>query len=576
MGWQPEPGSRADGSPHAGVPGDGSAVRDPRLAVFGGDGQRGAPAPSGALALLADEVSGSGRRCPGAAADELIGLLRAWAAVESWAAAAKLGVITELIRRDDTPPGAGSHGDLPDAWTPSLRHELALALSCSAQSAETTAGLAWELQARLPGIGALLNDGTLAYGKARAVIETFRYLSDADAATAEELILDQLAGKTYPQVLRLAEQAALTVDPDLAARRREQAQKRDARVILFREQQGTAGLSGRDLPPDEALAAMASVNARAQQYEDSAAFGDTQMDVLRACAYLDLLNGVTAEARIACAQPRDEAADAAEELAWAEARAARAAGATADPGTGPDATGPDATGADATGANTGGDAGECGDDTAASGPCGHCGDVGKPGGDGPDGSGAAGSACGGHEGDDDDPGDSGDAGGGPGDGGPGEGGPPPAPCSGPGVNSAGRALQARPPDLVVPLATLLGLAERPGEVQGFGMLDPALARDLAAEAAAGPHTTVCVTVTSAEGYAIGHGCARPDRSLRARQEAASRSRLSAGFPARLNLTIPATALAGLTRLNHASPWALNPRQPRRARQDWSLGQPRRA
>ena len=334
MGWQPGPGSGAGAGPRPGFPG-GSAARDPRLAVFGGDGQggdgqQGGPTPSGALALLADEVSGSGRRCPGAAADELIGLLRAWAAVESWAAAAKLGVITELIRRDDTPPGAGSHGDLPDAWTPSLRHELALALSCSAQSAETTAGLAWELQARLPGIGALLNDGTLTYGKARAVIETFRYLSDTDAATAEALILARLAGKTYPQVLRLAEQAALTVDPDLAARRREQAQKRDARVILFREQQGTTGLSGRDLPPDEALAAMASVNARAQQYEDSGAFGDTRMDVLRACAYLDLLNGVAAEARIACAQPRDEAADAAEELAWAEARAARAAATTAE------------------------------------------------------------------------------------------------------------------------------------------------------------------------------------------------------------------------------------------------------
>jgi hypothetical protein len=34
------------------------------------------------------------------------------------------------------------------------------------------------------------------------------------------------------QVMRLAEQAALTVDPGLAERRRERAQQRDARVIL--------------------------------------------------------------------------------------------------------------------------------------------------------------------------------------------------------------------------------------------------------------------------------------------------------------------------------------------------------
>ena len=140
-------------------------------------------------------------------------------------------MIAELIRRDEAAPGTGHHGDLPGAWSPSLRHQLAAALACSPQSAETTAWLAWEQQARLPGTGALLGDGTLTPAKARAVTETFRYLSDAGAARAEALIAGQLAGKTYPQVLRLAAQAALTVDPELAERRREQAQRNDARVI---------------------------------------------------------------------------------------------------------------------------------------------------------------------------------------------------------------------------------------------------------------------------------------------------------------------------------------------------------
>ena len=106
-------------------------------------------------------------------------------------------------------------------------------------------------------------------------------------------------------MLRLAEQAALTVDPGLAERRREHAQKNDARVSFFREQAGTAGLSGRDLPPDEALAAMANVNARAEEYKESDAFGDTPMDVLRAHAYLDLINGVPAAERIALAEQQD-------------------------------------------------------------------------------------------------------------------------------------------------------------------------------------------------------------------------------------------------------------------------------
>ena len=80
----------------------------------------------------------------------------------------------------------------------------------------------------------------------------------------------------------------------------------------------------------------------------------------------------------------------------------------------------------------------------------------------------------------------------------------------PGAPPAGRPVQRRPADLIVPLVTLLGLAERPGKVQGFGLLDPGLARKLTAGAAASPRAEVCVTVTSPEGYAIGHGCARPE------------------------------------------------------------------
>ena len=64
--------------------------------------------------------------------------------------------------------------------------------------------------------------------------------------------------------------------------------------------------------------------------------------------------------------------------------------------------------------------------------------------------------------------------------------------------------------LTVPLATAAGLADRPGEIPGIGPVDPWLARDLAAAAAANPKTTWCVTVTDGQGHAVGHGCARPE------------------------------------------------------------------
>jgi uncharacterized protein DUF222 len=494
-GRDPEP-PPASGGPDPAPPGP-----DPRLAQFAYEDSRVGPTPSGPTALLVDELSGPGRRCAGADGDELVGLLRAWAAIESWAAAAKLGVVREIMRREAPPSPGADHGDLPETWSASLRYELAGALACSTQSAEGVASLAWQLGARLPRVAARLEDGTLTSPKARAVVETLEQLTDPDAAAAEALIADQLAGKTHTQVLRLAEQAALTVDPHLAERRREHAQKNYARVSLFREQAGTAGLSGRDLPPDEALAAMATVNARAEQYKESEAFGDIQMDVLRAWAYLDLINGLPAADRIALAEQQGRAA----EPALDDIR--------------PSPEGP-------------ADPGDC--------PCAECDGSCQPYDDDPDGGGP--DDAGADDGSDDE--GPGPAGGGP------RPGPPPA----------GKAHERRPADLIVPLATLLGLAERPGEIHGFGLLDPALARDLAAAAAASPQTEVCVTVTSPEGYAIAHGCARPARTTRQPGPAAS----PVALPARLNLTIPATTLPGLCgrRASHTGLWSLTPRTPR--------------
>jgi len=190
------------------------------------------------------------------------------------------------------------------------------------------------------------------------------------------------------------------VAPKKAQKRREAA-ARDARVQRWAEDSGNAALMGRELPPDEVLAADQRITAWAKQLRAAGLEGD--MDVLRARAYLDILLGKDSRPR------------------------------------------PD------------------------------------------DGNGATGQES--QEG----------AGGG-------TGGPAPG-------GFAGRV------NLIVPLATLLELAERPGELPGIGPIDPALARDLARAAAQNPGTTWCVTVTDGQGYAIGHGCARPERK---RQKPAAR------------------------------------------------------
>jgi hypothetical protein len=72
--------------------------------------------------------------------------------------------------------------------------------------------------------------------------------------------------------------------------------------------------------------------------------------------------------------------------------------------------------------------------------------------------------------------------------------------------------------LTVPLVTLAGLADRPGELGGIGPIDPWLARNLADAAARNPKTTWCVTVTDEQGHAVAHGCARPVPKGRGRRE----------------------------------------------------------
>jgi hypothetical protein len=130
-------------------------------------------------------------------------------------------------------------------------------------------------------------------------------------------------------------------------------------------------------------------------------------------------------------------------------------------------------------------------------------------------------------------------------------------------------------DLVIPLLTLLGLAQRPGEGHGLGPLDPALCRDLATTAANWPASRWCITVTDADGIAIGHGCAKPARPgnpariaepsrvappIRGGPPDSTPTTSLAALPARVNLTIPLAVLENLRDpAPPPAPWAFTPR-----------------
>ena len=63
-------------------------------------------------------------------------------------------------------------------------------------------------------------------------------------------------------------------------------------------------------------------------------------------------------------------------------------------------------------------------------------------------------------------------------------------------------------NLLVPAGTLLGLSTAPAQAGGWCLLDAGDTRTLVTAAAAHPRTRWCVTLTSPDGTALAHGCAR--------------------------------------------------------------------
>ena len=116
------------------------------------------------------------------------------------------------------------------------------------------------LDTRLPGTQAALYDGTISLRKAGLIAAATALLDPDQARAAEAKVLDRASGLT-PAGLRAAiARAVIEVAPDKAKQRRETAAK-FARVERWAEDTGNAALMGRELPPDEVLAADQKITA---------------------------------------------------------------------------------------------------------------------------------------------------------------------------------------------------------------------------------------------------------------------------------------------------------------------------
>jgi hypothetical protein len=213
----------------------------------------------------------------GVSEGELIGVVCAWDRVEAHAAARKLAAIAELARRNPKLEDEELTAD-----------ELANALGESRTRAYALLGTAGHLDSHLPGTRAALLDGTISMAKAQIIANATGLLDPAEARAAETEVLDRAARLTPPGLRATIARAVIKAAPKKARERRENAAK-DMRVERWAEDSGNAALMGRELPPDEVLAADQRITAWANELRTAGLDGD--MDQLRARAYLDLLLG---------------------------------------------------------------------------------------------------------------------------------------------------------------------------------------------------------------------------------------------------------------------------------------------
>jgi hypothetical protein len=331
-----------------------------------------------------------------------------------------------------------------------ISDEVACELRLTWMNAADRMTYACELAERLPVTFATLSAGLLDSVHAKIISEQTEYLSAADAAKADPLLAAAAQKKTYAELRAAAAKLVLKLDPD-SYQRRKQARRREAHVRPFREESGNAGMTARELPADQVLAGWQNIEQRALDMRAAGIPGSLRE--LRNQAYLDLL------------QERDSRLQA----GLVPEQGHSPADSPAQGGPTPDGTAPDARPSDGPESPEGPD------------PDGPDPDGGPQ--DGPGGNGGSGPQRPTPTGTD-----------------------PDAAARRPARNDTGPYLAALV-NITVPLATALGLSATPGAAAGFGLLDPAAARDLLAAAGRSPHTRWCVTLLNPDGTAAAHGCA---------------------------------------------------------------------
>jgi hypothetical protein len=496
-----------------------------RLGQSSETGQLGQLSEPGRLGHLSDE--------------ELIGLIRSHRRQASAAQAGELAAVAELAARRRAEAQAGGVRDClaADAGT----EEIAAALTLTGRAAQLLTSRAAEMT-DLPRTFATLAAGQIDMPRALVLLTGLAGQEPELAHAVEAQVLGRAPAQTTGQLRACLNRALLAADP-AAAERRRQREEKYARIEQTPEPGGvTATLGGRYLPVTATVAAWNRISALARQLKGAGA--DGSLDELRVQVYLALLTGQAAGILdgLTTAAGQPGSSDGKTSAGLADADRTSASGDMSPARSGTDRGGavqasPPKAGASGapTGRTEASSTGAAGPSASGTG-AGTTGTSSTDDGSTDDGSTDDGSTDDGSTDDGStDDGSTDDGTSGTGTSGTGTSGTDGAETEGTGASAwPGTASPASPVrlgglaeparlsgtvNLTVPLATLLGITDAPGELGAFGPVTAFTARQIATQAMDAPAVRWCVTVTDDTGAPVGHGCARPGRRRRRKDRA---------------------------------------------------------
>ncbi len=189
--------------------------------------------------------------------------------------------------------GIGPDDELPRRAIPDefSADEVRAALVLTRRAAHNQFWLAHDLLTRLPAVHAALDAGLIDEPRARVLSDWTTGLTTEQARAVCDELLPRVPTLTTGQLIEQIKKMAVAIDPDWARRRYEEAVA-DRKVIGYRNPDGSANLSGLNLPVDRVAGACGHIDALAKAAKRS---GDCRpIDHIRADLFLGMTDGTYA------------------------------------------------------------------------------------------------------------------------------------------------------------------------------------------------------------------------------------------------------------------------------------------